>query len=345
VYCFTREEKNFDYRGLASLLIIAFSLSTYFDLALIFGLFVLVLWICNLVLTKRNLLKNVKKTDWNLIGIGLLLGIPGLLSAPRLLMDRLGSGTYGGWDQGRVPTPANFFGLINWLPSNGVNSNPRSIGIKIIEVSITIVILVFLWKNRLNVQIQPALAALIVYSMLMFLTYSNGREGSNNYTVWKASAYLSMFLILFALPKNKENQGGKKDSDKKDLPKSAIPLILFLTIFSSLNWTDSWLSARQFNFDEPDKKMIEIIDKYDLAMFGFEGAGTWKFLLLGDIHYLAESRGFSVLTKRSNPPRELAFVLPNEKCLNLDCELNQYSFYMNNKLEIIYSNKEYRIYA
>jgi hypothetical protein len=345
VYCFTREEKNFDQRGLASLLIIAFSLSTYFDLALIFGLFILVLWICNLLLTKRNLLKNVKKTDWNLIGIGLLLGVPGLLTAPRLLMDRLGSGTYGGWDQGRVPTPADFFGLINWLPSNGVNSTPRSISIKIIEVSITIVILAFLWKNRLNVQIQPALAAMIVYSMLMFLTYSNGREGSNNYTVWKASAYLSMFLILFALPRNKENQGGKKASDKKDLSKTTIPIILVLTILSSLNWTDSWLSTRQFNFNEPDKKMIAIIDKYDLAMFGFAGAGSYKFLLLGDIHYLAESRGFSVLTKRSNPPRELAFVLPNEKCLNLNCKLNQHSFYMNNKLEIIYANKEYRIYA
>jgi hypothetical protein len=91
--------------------------------------------------------------------------------------------------------------------------------------------------------------------------------------------------------------------------------------------------------------MIAIIDKYDLAMFGFEGAGSYKFLLLGDIHYLAESRGFSVLAKRSNPPREMAFVLPNEKCLNLNCKLNQYSFYMNNKLEIIYANKEYRIYA
>jgi hypothetical protein len=154
-----------------------------------------------------------------------------------------------------------------------------------------------------------------------------------------------MFLILFALPRNKENQGGKKVSDKKDLFKTAIPIILVLTILSSLNWTDSWLSTRQFNFTKPDKKMIAIIDKYDLAMFGFEGAGSYKFLLLGDIHYLAESRGFSVLTKRSNPPREMAFVLPNEKCLNSNCKSNQYSFYMNNKLEIIYANKEYRIYA
>jgi hypothetical protein len=297
------------------------------------------------VLTKRNLLKNVNKIDWSLIGFGLLLGIPGLLSAPRLLMDRLGSGTYGGWDQGRVPTPANFFGLINWLPSNGVNSTPRSISIKIIEVSISIALLAFLWKKRLNVQTQPVLAALIVYSMLMFMTYSNGREGSNNYTVWKASAYLSMFLILFALPRKRENQGGENDSDKNNLPKTAISLILFLTIFSSLNWTDSWLSTRQFNFNEPDKKMVEIIDKYDLAVFGFEGAGSYKILLLGDIHYLAESRGFSVLTKRSNPPRELAFVLPNGKCLTLNCELNQNSFHMNNKLKIIYSNEEYRIYA
>lgn len=345
VYCFTREDKSLNERGLASLLIIAFSLSTYFDLALIFGLFLLVLWICNLLLTKRNMLKNVKKTDWSLIGLGLLFGIPGLLSAPRLLMDRLGSGTYGGWDQGRAPTPANFFGLINWLPSNGVNSTPRSISIKIIEISITIVLLALLWKNRLNVQVQPVLTALIVYSILMFLTYSNGREGSNNYTVWKASAYLSMFLILFALPRNRESQGRKQGSDKKGLSKTAIPIVLFLTTFSSLNWTESWLNTRQFNFNEPDKKMKEIISKYDLVMFGFEGAGSYKILLLGDIHYLAESRGFSVKTKRSNPPRELAFVVPNTKCLNFDCEFKKYSFQTNDKVQIIYSNKEYRIYA
>jgi hypothetical protein len=154
-----------------------------------------------------------------------------------------------------------------------------------------------------------------------------------------------MFLILFALPKNKENQDRKKASDKKDFSKTAISIVLLLTILSSSNWTDSWLSTRQFNFNEPDKKMREIIGKYDLKMFGFEGAGSYKFLLLGDIHYLAERRGFSVLTKRSNPPRELAFVLPNEKCLNSNCKSNQYSFYMNNKLKIIYSNKEYRIYA
>jgi len=273
------------------------------------------------------------------------MGIPGLLNAPRLLMDRLGSGTYGGWDQGRVPTPANFFGLINWLPLNGVNSTPRSLSIKVIEVLITIVLLALLWKNRSNFQTQPVLAALLIYVILMFLTYSNGREGSNNYTIWKASAYLSMLLIIFVLSKNEENQSEKKNFEKRRSTKTMASLVLVLALLSSLNWTNSWLQTRQFNFMQPDKKMKEIINQYDLAVFGFEGAGQYKFLLLGDIHYLAESRGFSVLTKRSNPARELAFVVPNAKCLNFDCDLNQYSLQTDDKLEIIYSNEEYRIYA
>jgi hypothetical protein len=179
----------------------------------------------------------------------------------------------------------------------------------------------------------------------MFLTYSNGREGSNNYTIWKASAYLSMLLIIFVLSKNEENQGEKKNFEKRRSTKTMASLVLLLTLLSSLNWTNSWLRTRQFNFTQPDKKMNEIINQYDLAVFGFEGAGQYKFLLLGDIHYLAESRGFSVLTKRSNPARKLAFVVPNTECLNLDCDLNHYSLQINDKLEIVYSNKEYRIYA
>lgn len=345
VYCVTREEKNVNQRGLAALLIIAFSLSTYLDLALMFGFFVLVLWICNLVLTKRNLLKNISKTDWNLIGIGLLMGFPGLLSAPRLLMSRLGSGAYGGWDQGRIPTPANFFGLINWLPTDGVTSSPRSISTKIAEVLIITAIFNYLWRRRFNVQIQPALAAFIIYSILMLLTYSSGRESYNNYIIWKASGYLSMFLILFALPRKSGKVNKKNNFVTTGLIKTTTPLVLFLTVLSSISWTDSWLSARQFNFNKPDKKMIEIIDNYDLAVFGFEGAGPYKFLLLGDIHYLAKSRGFSVLTNRSYPARKLAIVVPNAKCLKLDCALNQYSIQNNDELELIYSNKEYRIYA
>jgi len=344
IYCFTRQNNGLNQRGFATLLIVLFSLGTYFDLALIFSLFVFVLWVCNLLLIKRNLLKSLKEFELRLIGVSLLLGTPGLLNAPRLLIDRLGSGTYGGWDQGRMPTPANFFGLINWLPPNGLNSNPRSISLRIIEIVITIMIIAFLWRSRSNIQIQPALAALLIYSILMFLTYSNGREGSNNYAVWKAAAYLSMLFVLFVLSANYENKNVKKKTHLKMFSKTVISLALLLSILSSLNWIDSWLKTRQFNFNAPDKKMKKIINEYDLVMYGFEGAGSYKILLLGDIHYLAESRGFSILSMRSNPVRELAFVLP-KKCMNLDCVLKNYSLNLNDKIKIIYSNEEYIIYA
>lgn len=344
IYNLTRSNIVLNQIGFSSFLIILFSLGTYFDLALIFGFFIFLMWVCNLMLTKINILKTLKKMDLNLIGASLFLGIPGLLSAPRLLLNRLGSGTYGGWDQGRIPTPSNFFGLINWLPPDGVNSYPRSISLTFIEIISSMCIVFFLFRNISNIQTQPILVAFIVYSFLMIVVYLPPGESNNNYTIWKAAGYLSMLLVLFAFLENWQNNNADKFSRLNMLSKATISICILSTIISSFNWTDSWLKGRQFNFNEPDKKMGEIINEYDLIMNGFEGAGSYKMLLIGDIHYLAESRGFSVLSKRSVPARNLAFVLP-KKCMNLDCELRSRSLNKNDKFEIIYSNDEYIVYA
>lgn len=344
VYSFTQSNKDKSHIGFCSSLIILFSLGTYFDLLIIFGFFVFVLWICKLLFIKMNILKSFNKFDIKLVGMSLFLGIPGLMHAPRLLLDRLGSGTYGGWDQGRIPTPANFFGLVNWLPPNGFMNNPRSISTKIIEVLISIIIIGFLWKNRSNNQMQPILAVFLIYLIVMFNTYSNGREGSNNYIVWKAAAYFSMLFILFAVTGNESREYTKNKSLKIIFSRLVVFASLILTTMSSLAWTDTWIKTRQLNFNEPDKKMREIIDDYDLVMHGFEGAGSYKFLLLGDVHFLAESRGFSVSSLRSEPSREIAFVLP-KNCMNLDCELKKLSLDASRKFRIIYSNEEYTIYA
>lgn len=314
------------YFPMAVFLIIGFGLSTYVDVVFVAAVFLLVFYI---VQSKQRSTSLRAVPEWASrvaygSAFGLLMGWPLWTSLPRLAIERIkGAGSIGGWDQGRIPLPTDFWGFFNWLPSDGVHNIPRGFGLGIVEVLISLFILYIAARSRERNTKNYVTTTFFVYLIFMFIVYRGGTAGANNYSIWKMSAYFSSFMILaIASMGDIKFSTNPLDSDVGIVKRSShifASFMLVLALISTVGWSVSWIGSRQFSFWPATSKEQAFFNKYDVQIVGLTGGNLTKFILQGDIHYAEPTRAFAIPTKRSSPSRPLAYVVPSASCQTLSC--------------------------
>ncbi len=314
------------YLPMTIFLIIGFAFSTYVDVLFAAAAFLSVFYI---VQSKKKLFYRRRVPEWAAkaafgSACGLIVGWPLWSSLWRLVLERVrGAGALGGWDQGRIPLPADFWSFFNWLPADGAHNIPRGLGLGIIEVLISVIVLYIAARSRDRDFKNFVITSFVFYLVLLFIVYRSGIFHSNNYTIWKMSAYLSSLMILAIASiyndKTLPTHPVSKVADTKHHSPVWVNYLLVLALISSIGWSVSWIGSRQFSFSSVNSQQQALFNKYDVQIVGFSGANTSKFALQGDIHFLEPSRAFQIQTKRSLPLRPLAYVVPNGSCQTIAC--------------------------
>lgn len=314
------------YLPMAIFLIISFAFSTYVDVLFAAAAFLSVFYI---VQSNKRLFYRRRAPEWAAKAAfgsvcGLIVGWPLWTSIWRLVLERVkGAGALGGWDQGRIPFPSDFWSFFNWLPADGAHNIPRGLGLGIIEMFISLFILYAAVRSKEKVFKNFVMTSFVFYLVLLFIVYRSGIFHSNNYTIWKMSAYLSSLTILAIASihndKLPSNHGVLKIADPKNDSPVWVNYLLILALTSSVGWSVSWFGSRQFSFNPATPQEQAFFNEYDVQIVGFSGANTSKFALQGDIHFLEPSRAFQIQTKRSLPLRPLAYVVPSGSCQTIAC--------------------------
>jgi hypothetical protein len=338
----TRDKSKFLWK-LSVLIFIVASLSTYFDIALFLLLFIAVYSLIGTPKRAVTIIREYVGKSLVPAAIGLILSFPILSSLPRLMMDRLTSGAYGGWGQGRIPMPSDFLGATSWLPADGFNNRPRGVVFSIAIILFSLLLLAVILQKRRLEEMKVVISILGIYFIFMFNTYASLHRSANNYVLYKASAY-SMFsiVILSGILLAKKKVSG---NSKKHLEKLFMPVFVLLTLFTSIGAVNDWLVFRSQTISLQTKQvMSDKLSKYDFQVIGFKGVDKAKFVMLGDVHYLDTTRGFNLVTQRTVPQRQLLFVVPPFSCKSLECVTVQRKFIDQNRFERIVKAPEFNAY-
>jgi hypothetical protein len=339
----SREKSDFLWKFSLFIFLVA-SLSTYFDISLFLLLFMTVY---SLVGTPNRMVSIIKEyfgKSWVPAVIGILVSFPILSSLPRLLMDRLTSGVYGGWAQGRIPSPTDFFGVTSWLPADGFNNSSRGVVFTILIILLSFALLIIMAQKRKLEDMKVVISILVIYFIFMINTYASLHLSANNYVLYKASAY-SMFSIvilagIFFTKTKVENES------KKILEKSFMPVFTILTLFTSIGAINDWQVFRNQTISLKTKEvMSDKVSKYDFQIIGFKGVDKAKFVMLGDVRYLDSTRGFNLVTKRSTPQRPLLYLVPPHTCKSIDCDIIHSEFRDRSKFKLFIAVPEFIAYV
>lgn len=296
--------------GFFCLLII--SLTTYYDLLFFTGLVFLLYIALNY---KEILTKDQKSLYKSLIYATLLATLLLPLEIFRVVNEiiiRITSLAWGGWDQGRKPTPANFMGLINWLPSDGVINTPRSFAMVLFEwiVTASLILAIISVKQKRTFFIQTLI---FFYPALIVDIYLINPPPFNNYLALKVGAYLAPFCALVFTLFFFQTTPDKEKKSFFSITRIRIGFgILFLTLnlVAVTNWVTDW--NRNSFVTRMDQNLESILEEYDVKIEGFKGAGSIQFILQGNLHYGNRSRAFNVPTERT-PGRELVYLVKKEE--------------------------------
>jgi hypothetical protein len=338
----TRDKSNSLWK-LSMFIFLVTSLSTYLDIALFLLLFMAVYSLVGTPKRAVSIIKEYVGKSLTPAAIGLIVCFPILSSLPRLLIDRLTSGSYGGWAQGRIPMPSDFLGATNWLPADGFNNRPRGLFFTILVVLISFVLLTVVSQSRKLEGMKVVISTLGIYFIFMLNTYASLHRSANNYVLYKASAYSMFSIVIFAgifFAKSNTNK-----SSKRHLEKLFMPVFLVLTILTSIGAVNDWLVFRSQTISLQTKQvMSEIVSKYDFNVVGFKGVDKAKFVMLGDVHYLDATRGFNLVTQRTVPQRPLLYLVPPYSCKSTECVTEQRKFSNRSKFERIVRVPEFNAY-
>lgn len=338
----TRDKSNFLWKLSVFIFLVA-SMSTYFDIALFLFLFMAVY---SLIGTPKRAISIIRDyLDKSLVpaAIGLIISFPILSSLPRLLRDRLTSGAYGGWAQGRIPLPSDFLGATNWLPADGFNNRPRGLVFIIVIIVFSLALLAVISQKRKLEEMKVVISILGIYFIFMFNTYASLHRSANNYVLYKASAY-SMFavVILAGIFLAKTNS---KINSKRHLEKFFMPIFVILTLFTSVGAVNDWLVFRTQTISlETKQVMSDKISKYDFHVIGFQRVDKAKFVMLGDVHFLDYTRGFGLYTQRTVPQRPVLYLVPSYSCKSIECVTVQRKFSNKSNFERIVKVPEFNAY-
>jgi hypothetical protein len=330
--------RDIDIKEFGFIVFIALTLtfSTYLDFVYFFGIIV----VAALFVLKTHAGISIKSSIVTTLlssFLALFASWPIVTSLPRLFWERF-FGHPGGWNMGRVPTLVDLLGLSVWLPSDSVTNFPN----QLILISILFLISFFLIMSALFFASKETLVIFIAYLMtfcsIFVLVYS--KSPANNYPLFKFGPYLGVFApILFLELRNFRNSDLTREKvknrfnaifdfnviasenrrvSKKEQGISPLAYTLvFVSLISSMVWSSGWYANRQFSISgETTSVMKPYLDKFDVVANGFNGAGYAKLVLMGDLHYLAESRGFSVSVNESFPTRSKIYLLGPAVCLS-----------------------------
>jgi hypothetical protein len=319
------------------------SLSTYFDIALFLVLFMAVYSFIGTPKRALAIIKEYASKSFFPVAIALVASFPILSSLPRLLMDRLTSGAYGGWPQGRIPLPSDFFGVTSWLPPDGFNNKPRGLVFTLVVILLSVALIAVASQKRKLEEMKAAISILGIYFIFMLNTYASLHLSANNYVLYKASAYSMFSIVLLAGIFLAETN--VKRNTKKQFEKLFMPVFVALTFFTSIGAVNDWLVFRSKTISLQTKDIMSgKVSKYDFYVIGFKGVDKAKFAMLGDVHYLDSTRGFNLVTQRSVPPRPLLYVVPPYSCKSVECAMVQQKFSDQSEFERIVKVPEFNAY-
>jgi len=338
----TRDKSKFLWKLSVFIFMVA-SLSTYFDIALFLVLFMAVYSFIGTPKRALAIIKEYASKSFFPVAIALVASFPILSSLPRLLMDRLTSGAYGGWPQGRIPLPSDFFGVTSWLPPDGFNNKPRGLVFALVVILLSVALIAVASQKRKLEEMKAAISILGIYFIFMLNTYASLHRSANNYVLYKASAYSMFSIVLLAGIFLAETN--VKRNTKKQFEKLFMPVFVALTFFTSIGAVNDWLVFRSKTISLQTKDIMSgKVSKYDFYVIGFKGVDKAKFAMLGDVHYLDSTRGFNLVTQRSVPPRPLLYVVPPYSCKSVECVMVQQKFSDQSKFERIVKVPEFNAY-
>jgi hypothetical protein len=311
-------------------LFIALSLTSYFEALIlilpIIGLVIITKWRRPILILAFDVANYFK-----LLVFISVAAIPISSSFIRLISSPFRYPGIGGWDQGRKPTPLDFFGLTPYLPSGASRAFGQRPGLLVfIEVllSCVLLLLVFLKSSRPSKMLIVGFCLFYLY--LFYGIYLKTNASHNNYSLWKMGAYASAIFPMILIHQNsRQNQSSNRFAGSYfgsifqiKHPKFGFKMIsvcLISSLFTSALWSVDWMSSRSLTFSSRE---IEFLHKESFR-FDFVETGIYQAMstLYGDIHFGTSGR---VDTRRkveiSNPERPVLFIVsPGASCKNLDC--------------------------
>jgi hypothetical protein len=293
--------------GFFFLLLIA--LTTYYDLLFFVGIIILLY----LAFTYKEIFNKERISLYRNLSYASLFAallLPNeMLRVLNELATRNNSLSWGGWDQGRKPTPANFMGLINWLPPDGVTNSSRSYGVIFLEIIVSVLLILTLFRCKQKSSFF-VIALGILYVVLITQIYVLGTSPYNNYVALKVGAYVAPFSALaigFMTFRDPKIQIG---NSRKKTPMFFGYFFLLLNASAVFSWVADW-NGNSFD-TRIDQNLESIFEEYDVKIEGFKGAGTIQFILQGNLHYGNPSRAFEIPADRT-PGRQLVHLVSKEK--------------------------------
>ena len=329
-------QKNHRSAGISFFNLLVVALTTYYDLLFFVGLVFLVYVAVN---HKEILHKDRFKLYRYLIyaaSLATLLLPTEMFRIINEIVVRSNSIAWGGWDQGKKPTPANFMGFINWLPADGVTNFSRSFGLIVFEIIINacLVLTIVRFKERFSFFV---ITLSCFYILLITKIYIIGNSPYNNYIALKVGAYLAPFSALvigsLMIRKTLENQANLVFL-KSRIPMMVGVLFLLLNLSAVTSWISDW--NRNSFVSRIDPNLEAIFEEYDVEVEGFNGAGTIQFILQGNLHYGNKTRAFSVPVERT-PGRQLVYLVNKKE--DVDYRWKKFTSIYKTDEFIIWKNK------
>ena len=338
----TRDKSKYLWK-LSVFIFLMASFATYFDIALFLVLFMAIYSLLGKPKRAVAIIKEYVSKSILPVAMALVVSFPILSSLPRLMMDRLTSGAYGGWPQGRIPLPTDFFGVTSWLPADGFNNRPRGLVFALAIILLSFGLIAVISQKRKLEEMKIVIAIAGIYFIFMFNTYASLQRSANNYVLYKAAAYSMFSIVILAgvfLTKTNVQRNPKKQSERLFMP-----VFVVLTLFTSIGAVNDWLVFRSQTISLQTKQlMTEKVTNYDFAVIGFKGVDKAKFVMLGDVHYLDSTRGFNLVTQKSVPQRPMLYLVPPYTCKTDECVFAQRKFSNQCKFERIVKAPEFNAY-
>jgi hypothetical protein len=335
-FCFDEFERL---KLLSTILIVTLSLTIYFDTILqaIFLVGTLTLF---RAIRKKDFSQSLDDVKLLIKGgtLGLIIGVLFIDDLWRLLLARLSSQSFGGWNQGRPPTPLEFIGLINWLPAEGYGPTPRNwlFLLTLVVLSLCLAIFAILHTDKTK---DLLFVIAFFYVVLFVLVYIIGRDQVNNYIIFKGgmlAAIISIPVILEVLSKVSKE---KTDHFTSNFGTKIGVFVVFISLTSTTTYLVDWANhSSTFKTLSPSVEFQEVIDMYDLDVVGLYAA---QLTLYGDVHYGSNSRSFNFPVLESNPRREKVVVFPagsgcEVKCKFYKLQTKNYSFiYQDSYMDVV----------
>ena len=310
---------------LAMSLLIIVAASTYLDVVFLAGPFAILMVILRFAFREFRNVHFAVRDVLIALGVTLVGIIPALPHLWRLSIGPILRPTAGGWDQGRIPFPADIFGLASWLPKGNYIISPQTHTQLVVEYALSAVLLLTIILGGLR-RNAVALVALILYTYLMWSVYSHP-EALNNYRLWKYGEYAAVLLIfplsnlLTRAPRWIASRSRIARYGLTSLSSLLALLLIVSSLWTSATWSADWHKSRKSQISlSAQETLTKLESKYDILVDAIDGIQyPTEYAMYGNAHYVLPTRGYGLLTHRSNPPRKLVVLRPHGMKCDAKC--------------------------